>query len=118
MSSLPEKHEPIEFFGDGVVLVDRVAGRAQRGHPMQEILVGQSCQERVGAQRRFFDEARPICGGNLRHNSVHDRRKAAQNKGRPDVPPRREIGRDQRLKRREKCRCGKSDSRVPLRMQT
>jgi hypothetical protein len=43
-----DKHEPIDFFGYGVALVDRVAGVPECGHPLLEIVIGQSCQERVG----------------------------------------------------------------------
>jgi hypothetical protein len=38
--SVPVKHEPIDLFGDGVVLVNRIARGPQRGHPLLEIVVG------------------------------------------------------------------------------
>jgi len=47
--SMPSKHEPIDFFGNCIVLVDRVASASQRGHPLLEIVIGQPCQERIGA---------------------------------------------------------------------
>ena len=47
--SVPVKHEPIDLFGDGVVLVNRIARGPQRRHPLLEIVVGETCQEGVGA---------------------------------------------------------------------
>ena len=47
--SVPVKHEPIDLFGDSGVLVSRIARGPQRGHPLLEIVVGQTCQEGVGA---------------------------------------------------------------------
>ena len=46
---VPVKHEPIDLFGDDVVLVNRIARGSQRRHPLLEIVVGETCQEGVGA---------------------------------------------------------------------
>ena len=93
---MPSKHEPIDFFGDCIILVDRVARGPERGHPLLEIVIGQPGQERVGTKGRLFNEAPPVGGGNLRHDLMHNRRKAACCEDGLDVPPRRKVGIDQR----------------------
>jgi hypothetical protein len=47
--SVPRKHEPIDFFCNGIIMVDRVAMGPERRHTSAEIVIGQPCQERVGA---------------------------------------------------------------------
>ena len=96
-SSVPEKDEPIDFFGDGIILVDSVAMGPKRRHTSLELAIGQPCQERVGAKGGFIDEARPVGGGNLRYDLVHDRPKAARREDGLDVSARGRSEIDQRL---------------------
>src|SRR5580704_13175785 len=75
-SSASGKYEPIDLFGNRIVLVDRVAMGPECGHPLVENFIRQPCQKRVGAKGGLLNEARPVSGGNLRHDLMHDWRKA------------------------------------------
>ena len=117
-SSVPEKIEPIDFFGDGVVLVDHVATGPQRGHSLLEAVVGHRAKNESArradlsmklGQSRAVTYLATWCTTGLKPLAVKTA-SMSRREGRSESTSASSAG--------KKCRCGKSDSRVPLQMQT
>src|SRR5208282_1055578 len=102
VSLLPTtKHEPINFLGDSIILLDRVARGPQRRHALLEVAVRQTCQERVGSKGGFLDEARPVRSDYLCDDLMDDGYKVGCGEHPLYVPLRRQLGVDQPLQSRK-----------------
>ena len=91
----PDEHELFDLFSHGGFLVDSPWVRS--GHPLQQMGAFGRARTESALQTDFSDEGRPVRGGNLRYELVHNKGKATPRKDQSMSCRAGSVGKDQMM---------------------